>query len=654
MKAFFLCVGALWMISSVQAAQRSVIRESVQTVKTYPFSDPDPVADPSALYYPYFRFDGFAAQGTDRAWKTVEMENDYIRVTLYPEIGGKIWGAVDKTTGKEFIYHNHVVKFRDIAMRGPWTSGGIEFNFGIIGHAPTTSTPIDYLAKEKEDGSVSCYVASYDWVTRTYWNVEVNLPADKAYFTTTTTWHNQSATDQPYYQWMNAGYRAAEDARFCYPGDSYIGHNGELAAFPIDEEGRNLSWCKNYNFGRSKSENELGIYNDFYGIYWQDDDFGSVHHAAYDEKLGMKIFLWGQARDGSIWEDLLTDTDGQYIELQSGRMYNQPSSGSLYSPFKHYGFGPDMTDRWTEYWFPVKGIGGISKASRIGALHVTREEEGALQLAFSPLETLSLPVHVYDGEKEMASVQLDAKTLEPWSLSLPQLGSIPEGNLKIVIGDRALVYSEQPADYHLSRPKVLPDDFDWNSVYGLYTLGEQWMNQKENAKAEQYLAQALDKDPYFVPALNRLASLYERKGWTDKALSLLKTSLSLNAYDGEANYLYGLCSFKLGQTADAKDGFSIASRSAAYRGAAYTRLAEICLKEKDWGRAAHYAMLSLDNNAMDLKAKQVLMVAYRKTGQAAQAAAQADGLLAELPLYHFARFEKLCQSGDFRAEDFRS
>ena len=86
-------------------------------------------------------------------------------------------------------YEKHVVKFRDIAMRGPWTSGGIEFNFGIIGHDPTTSTPIDYTTRTKSDGSVSCYIASYDLMTHTLWTVEMNLPKDKAYFTTRTTCH---------------------------------------------------------------------------------------------------------------------------------------------------------------------------------------------------------------------------------------------------------------------------------------------------------------------------------------------------------------------------------------------------------------------------------------------------------------------------------
>ncbi len=127
----FLC--AVAVLQPLSAQQQSVITETVETVKTYPFSEPDPVADPSDLFYPYFRFDGFAAKGINKDWKVVTMENDYIRLTLFPEIGGKIWGAVDKTTGKEFIYNNHVVKFRDIAMRGPRTAGGTEFTFGFIG-----------------------------------------------------------------------------------------------------------------------------------------------------------------------------------------------------------------------------------------------------------------------------------------------------------------------------------------------------------------------------------------------------------------------------------------------------------------------------------------------------------------------------------------
>lgn len=623
-------------------AQQATVTETVETVKTYPFSDPDPVADPSDLFYPYFRFDGFSAKGTDRQWKVVSLENDYIKLTLFPEIGGKIWGAVDKTTGKEFIYNNHVVKFRDIAMRGPWTSGGIEFNFGIIGHAPTSSTPVDYVTRQKPDGSVSCYVSSYELVTRTLWTVEVNLPKDKAYFTTTTTWHNSSSIDQPYYQWMNAGYPAAGNVEFCYPGTNYIGHGGELHSFPLDEQGRDISWYEKNDFGNSKSYHIVGKYNDFYGAYWHDNDFGSIHHADYDEKLGMKIFLWGLSREGGIWEDLLTDTNGQYIELQSGRMYNQPASNSSLTPYKHTAFGPQATDRWTEYWFPVKGIKGVSKASRIGALNVLRED-GFLKLYFSPLQKLSTTIKLYEGEKEMNSIPLNCGVLETWKDSIPLNKAVAAGRLKVVVGEDLLVYSEVPSDNITSRPKQLPADFDWSSAYGLYTQGEQWMNQKVLDKAEKFLLASLEKDPYFVPALTDLASLYYRQGRYDEALARCETALSINTYDGDVNYLYGLCNMALGNHTDAKDGFSVASYSPRVRSAAYEKLAEMYLMDRNWAKAEHYALRSKEFNQMNLSADHVLMVVYRKTNQPEKAKALIDPLLEDLPLYHAARFEQLYQ-----------
>ena len=623
-------------------AQQATVTETVETVKTYPFSDPDPVADPSDLFYPYFRFDGFSAKGTDRQWKVVSLENDYIKLTLFPEIGGKIWGAVDKTTGKEFIYNNHVVKFRDIAMRGPWTSGGIEFNFGIIGHAPTSSTPVDYVTRQKPDGSVSCYVSSYELVTRTLWTVEVNLPKDKAYFTTTTTWHNSSSIDQPYYQWMNAGYPAAGNVEFCYPGTNYIGHGGELHSFPLDEQGRDISWYEKNDFGNSKSYHIVGKYNDFYGAYWHDNDFGSIHHADYDEKLGMKIFLWGLSREGGIWEDLLTDTNGQYIELQSGRMYNQPASNSSLTPYKHTAFGPQATDRWTEYWFPVKGIKGVSKASRIGALNVLRED-GFLKLYFSPLQKLSTTIKLYEGEKEMNSIPLNCGVLETWKDSIPLNKAVAAGRLKVVVGEDLLVYSEVPSDNITSRPKQLPADFDWSSAYGLYTQAEQWMNQKVLDKAEKFLLASLEKDPYFVPALTDLASLYYRQGRYDEALARCETALSINTYDGDVNYLYGLCNMALGNHTDAKDGFSVASYSPGVRSAAYEKLAEMYLMDRNWTKAEHYALRSKEFNQMNLSADHVLMVVYRKTNQPEKAKALIDPLLEDLPLYHAARFEQLYQ-----------
>lgn len=632
----FLILYAL--LQPVYAQRRAVVKETTQTLKTYPFSDPDPVANPSNSFYPYFRFDGFSAKGIDKQWKVVSLENDYIQVTLFPEIGGKVWGAVDKVTQQEFIYNNHVVKFRDIAMRGAWTSGGIEFNFGIIGHAPTSSTPVDYLIKDNTDGSVSCYISSYELLTRTWWTVEVNLPADKAYFTTKTTWYNGSSVNQPYYHWMNAGYKADGNLEFCYPGTDYIGHDGESHPFPIDEQGRDVAWYEKNNFGKDKSYHVLGKYNDFYGAYWHDDDFGSIHHADYDEKLGMKIFLWGLSREGAIWEELLTDTDGQYVELQSGRMFNQPVSTSSYTPYKHTAFAPQATDSWVEYWFPIKGTKGVRKASRIGAFNLLREDN-YLKLYFSPLQQLTTTMRIYDGDKIIRSIPMATNMPEVWKDSIP-LQDVAPGKLKVVIGDDLLVYSEVPSDNNVNRPQKVPSDFDWNSVYGLYVQGEQYVNQKMHEKAESCLKASLDKEPYFMPALTCLASLYYRQGRYEDALEYCKTALSINTYEGDANYLYGLCNKAIGNNTDAKDGFSIATHSVSVRSAAYEKLAEMYLSEQNWTKAGYYAEKSIEFNAMNLNARHMRILICRKAGQQEKANALIASLLEEQPLYHPARFEK--------------
>src|SRR5690554_3665875 len=167
----------------VQAQNDASFKEFTKTYLTYSFSDPDPIPAAKKIY-PYFRFDGFSHQGEEQEWKVVLLENDYISVQIMPEIGGKVWTATDKTSGKDFLYNNEVVKFRDIAMRGPWVSGGIEANYGVIGHTPNTSTPVDYLVRQNGDGSVSCFISTLDLLTRTRWVLEIKLEKDKAYFTT--------------------------------------------------------------------------------------------------------------------------------------------------------------------------------------------------------------------------------------------------------------------------------------------------------------------------------------------------------------------------------------------------------------------------------------------------------------------------------------
>src|SRR5690349_7346076 len=172
---FISVLGLCFFYSFLPAQPVSNIKESKQTFKTYPFNDPNPIPS-KTLIYPYFRFDGFTNKAINKEWTVVELENQYIKLIVLPEEGGKIWAAWEKSSGLPFLYNNQVVKFRDVAMRGPWTSGGIEANYGIIGHTPNCATPVDYKTEKKVDGSVSCYIGTFDKLTQTYWTIEINLP----------------------------------------------------------------------------------------------------------------------------------------------------------------------------------------------------------------------------------------------------------------------------------------------------------------------------------------------------------------------------------------------------------------------------------------------------------------------------------------------
>ena len=93
------------------------------------------------------------------------------------------------------------------------------------------------------------------------------------------------------------------------------------------ENGRNLSFYEQNDFGPYKSYHVLGRHSDFFGAYWHDDDFGMGRYSTRDDKLGKKIWIWGLSRQGMIWEKLLTDTDGQYVEVQSGRLVQPGGRG---------------------------------------------------------------------------------------------------------------------------------------------------------------------------------------------------------------------------------------------------------------------------------------------------------------------------------------
>lgn len=632
------------LLSSVclKAQNNATIKEYKKSFPTYDFSDPNPIPLLTQVY-PYFRYDGFSNKAINKEWKVVELSNDYITVLILPEIGGKVWAAIENKNQRSFLYYNHVIKFRDVAMRGPWTSGGLESNFGIIGHTPNCATPVDYTTKTNADGSVSCIIGVLDLLTRTNWRVEINLPKDKAYFTTQAFWYNTTPIEQPYYHWMNSALKASNDLEFIYPGNKYLGHNGEYASWDTNEtNGKKISWYKNNDFGGYKSYHVFGKYSEFFGGYYHDEDNGMIRYSSHDDKPGKKIWIWGLSRQGMIWEPMLTDNDGQYVELQSGRLFNQNTELSTYTPFKHTDFESYATDTWKEYWYPVEHTKGVLKANEYGAFNMLYND-GWLKIYFSPTQTISDSLIIKDDDKIVYAKVLQLNPLQTLADSIQT--NIDVKNLTAVLGKNKLVYAAKKND-DLQRPVETPKDFDWNTAYGLYLQGRNLMDMKLYAKAETKLDSCLQKDSNFLPALTQMAILMYRNMRYDEAFQLAKRALSINTEDAATNYYYGLINERLNNIADAKDGFDIASLTPSYRSAAYTQLSTIYLKENNNDKALMYAQKALINNAYNIAALQLQAIIYKKQNDKQDANKILDTLLSLDALNHFALFEKYLWGND--------
>jgi Tfp pilus assembly protein PilF len=621
-------------------AQHAHISEEKKSILTYGYSDPNPVPvliDATKYkIYPYHVYDGYSLEGKQQQWKVVKLENDYIEVFILPEIGGKVWGAIEKSTGKAFIYQNDVIKFRNVAWRGPWTSGGIEFNFGLIGHTPSAANPVDYTLKENKDGSVSCIVGNIDLPSRTQWRVEIRLPKDKAYFETNASWFNPTSVSQSYYNWMTASAKVSDDLQFFFPGNTYLGHNGSAHTWPIDDKGRDLSFYKNNTFESSKSYHITGQYTNFMAGYYQNEHFGFGHSALNDEMPGHKLWLWSLARDGAIWKDLLTDHSGQYIEFQAGRLFNQYSPSSFHTPITQVPFESGATDKWSEIWFPVKEIGGLKKVSAKGIMNVT-VDGGYLHVGINALAFGKGLLEVKSGGKTVYSEEHEFKPMDVFMTKVAVNGKEP---YQVSLNGMDLQYDSKANDT-LKRPftsKITKESVPSSSE--LYRQALESISFRDYKAAKASLKKCIQTDPSHIGALTSLADLYYRSAQNDSALYYVNQALRIDTYNPQTNYCAGNLYRSKGDYKNAMECFGWAARSLAFRTSAYAQMAEISLAQNDATLSVHYGQQSLDYNRDNINALQALAVTYRKEKNKDMA----DDILNKIdltdPLSHFADYER--------------
>lgn len=319
----------------------------------------------SGVVYPYPVIESISNEKTDHEWNAVFIENEYIKVMVLPELGGRIQMAYDKIRQRHFVYYNHVIKPALVGLAGPWISGGIEFNWPQH-HRPSTYMPVDSTIEEHEDGSVTVWVNEMERMFHQKGMAGFTLHSGCAFLEIKGVLYNRTDVPQTFLWWANPAVAVNDHYRSVFPPDiNAVFDHGKRAvsSFPIAtgtyykmdySAGVDIANYKNIFVPTSY----MGVNSkyDFEGGYEFDTEAGMLHVASHHVSPGKKQWTWGNGDFGRAWDRCLTDDDGPYIELMAG-VYteNQPDFTWL-MPYEEKEF--------TQYFLPYRELGVVKNATK--------------------------------------------------------------------------------------------------------------------------------------------------------------------------------------------------------------------------------------------------------------------------------------------------
>jgi len=492
-----------------------------------------------AITYPYVMQDHLSRKKVERTYRALFLENEYLKVTCLPELGGRLHSVLDKTQDKEMFHLNRVIKPGMIAMRGAWISGGVEWNSGPHGHTVTVLSPVNALLGRNPDGSAYLEISNTEQIFRTRWTVRVTLHPGRAYLDEQIRIENPTDGMHPYYFWNCTAFPNRPGTRFIYPMSLGTDHNArEFFRWPI-HQGRDLSWLRNYETYASVFA--VNCTYDFFGAYDVEADRGIVQVADHRQLGGKKAWTWGEWEFGKVAQRNLTDEDGPYIEVQSGPLPTQSDYGML---------GPHEYVAWQEWWYPVHGLGdGFEYATRDLAAQTARRD-GRLELRLLATAQFDGAVCVLSrGGREVLRRQLE---LSPRTVAIVTLGDDPHKPVEVTVSSkegRLLASFTTPLPIpkvdppHPSRFIDKPDE--QLSVEELYLKGRKFDRATDRRRARQYYEKALARDPGHVNSLRSLAVLDFESGLYRQAIDNCRKALERDGDDGLSWYYLGASHLRL-------------------------------------------------------------------------------------------------------------
>jgi tetratricopeptide (TPR) repeat protein len=609
----------------------------------------------SGTVYPLPFYDRVATEPVPHAWQALHIENEFVRVMVLPEIGGRIHIGLDKTNNYDFFYRQNVIKPALVGLAGPWCSGGVEFNWPQH-HRPATYMSVETQIESHLDGSQTIWCSDHDPMHRLKGMHGVCLHPGKSYIELKVRLYNRTPFVQTFLWWANLATHVHELYQSFFPPDvHYVADHARRATskyplcegeyygvnygarsqrgIPVEERPDNfippgtyppndISWYANIPVPTSYMA--MGSNEDFSGGYDHKKRAGLILLADHHIAPGKKQWTWGNHKFGYAWDRNLTDEDGPYIELMTGVFTdNQPDFSFL---------GPGETKVFSQYWYPIREIGPAQAANLDAALSLVIEKGVARVGVCVTGDFPDASVRVEVSHKRIAEWKRD---LSAGSALVEKL-DLPSGtraaDVAVIVsakGGREILRYQPEAVIDVKPPPTATEPLWPADVTGndeLYVIGLH-LDQYRHATRhpELYWREALRRDAGDSRCNNAMGLWHLRRGefaiaekYFHAAIERL-TSRNANPYDGEPHYNLGLTLRYFGRDAEAYDAFYKATWSASWQAAGFQRLAEIDACRIDWAKAADHALKSLRKDADNLDARNLATIALRNANRPQEA-----------------------------------
>lgn len=646
-------------------AQPATIRVEKMSIPTYPIVEKEtmPMFNENRMHqgtkgnpYPVMPTLSVVRENCQpRDYEVIRMENDYIRLLLIPELGGRVFEAYDKINGYDFLYRQHSIKPALIGAYGLWISGGLEFNWPFH-HRPSTYMPVNFTTETQADGTAIAWLSECDPTDRTRCTIGIVLHPDAAFFETRIQVTNRTPLRHSFLMWQNAAVPVNDDYQFIFPPDvSYANNHYSMGkpavSYPIAhgayasafyDEPTDISWYKNCYHATSHFAAPSRY--DFFGGYDHGKKGGVIHIANHHISPGKKMFTWGCGELAAHWEKALTDTDGRYCELMAGSYSNNQPDFTWLNPYE--------TKRFSQFWYPIHGIGKASFATLDAAVRVdTSGGRMAIQTT-----------RAHDSLRVVVSVK-DAVLLDRRLSTVPcvpaELAFEPaEGLYTVAVydqqGKELLRYAQEaPDETHDPEPVALdPHPAAIKTVQELYLQGvhkDQYRNPQ--IEPDVYYREALRRDPDHIPSLIALGEYQYRRGHFEDARALLEKAVrnehiyNMRYQDGEAEYLLGLTLDALGKADQAYDSLYAAAWSGITVSKAMCKLAALDGRRKQYEQMYAHALTALESSARHPLASAYAALAAWKLGNTSEALRLIDAALGYDPLNDLAEYVRLLLEG---------